>query len=93
MLSDALTDYWWVLLPLLYFAVLMVLIRRGLWATVGQMVLVASLCAMILYLPFSRAPMSYVLAVLTVINFLLFVRVNVQLPWRGRGRHARATES
>jgi hypothetical protein len=88
MLSNAWSDYWWVLLPLLYFAVLIVLIRRGLWATVGQVVMLAFLCELILYLPFSHPPMSYVLAVLTVVNLLLFVRVNVRLPWKGR-----ATES
>ncbi|MCV7170447.1 hypothetical protein H7I41_11025 [Mycobacterium manitobense] len=92
MLTDVWTDYWWVLLPLLYFAVLVVLIRRGLWATVGQMVMLGSLCALILYLPFSHPPMSYVLAVLTVLDLLLFVQVNLQPLSRGRGRHSGAAE-
>jgi len=91
MLSEVWNDYWWVLPPLLYFAVLIVVIRRGLWATVGQVIMLAFLCESILYLPFSHPPMSYGLAVLTVLNLLLFVRVNVRLPWRGGARHG--TES
>ncbi|WP_155942976.1 hypothetical protein [Mycobacterium sp. 141] len=66
-------DYWWILPPLLYGALLVFVIRRGLWETVGRKILLAAICVFILLIPATRWAQGYPFAVLTVINLLLYV--------------------
>jgi hypothetical protein len=65
-------EYWWILPVLLYFILLAVVIRRGMWATVGEKIYWAAMCVLILVIPSRPAPSSYVLAVLVVLNLLIY---------------------
>ena len=66
-------DYWWILASLAYVARLVFVVRRGTWETLKPFLLV-TICVFILCLPFEHPPLSYVNAVLTVVNLLLFVQ-------------------
>jgi hypothetical protein len=68
-----LSELWWILPPLLYLILLVVLMRRGLWQTVGRNILLAGICVFILLIPSSRWADGYPFAVLTVANLLLYV--------------------
>lgn len=69
-----LAEYWWILPVLSYFIALVVVIRRGTWATAGQKIYWATICALILWLPTRPEPSSYVLAVLIVVTLLIYKR-------------------
>jgi hypothetical protein len=66
--------YWWILLPLSYLILLVVLVRRGRWETTGTKVMLATTCALTLFLPFMHRPLSYATAVLIVISVLILFR-------------------
>lgn len=68
-----LAEFWWILPGLLYFVLLIVLMRYGLWEKVGRKVLLAAICIFILLIPSARWAGGYPFAVLTVLNLLLFV--------------------
>lgn len=68
-----LDEYWWIL-PGLLFILLAVVIRRGMWATVGQKIYSATICVLILLIPTRPSPSSYLLAVLVVLNLWLYKR-------------------
>ena len=72
---DNLAQFWWIVPGLAYFILLAILMRRGLWATVGWKIHVAAICVFILLIPSARWADGYPLAVLTVLNVLLFVAV------------------
>lgn len=65
-------EYWWILPVLLYFIVLAVVMRRGMWATAGQTIYWITLCVLILLIPTRPTPSSYVLAVLVVLNLWIY---------------------
>lgn len=65
--------YWWILPGLLYATLLLFVMRRGLWQTVGRKVLLVSICVFILLIPSMRWAEGYPFAVLTVANLLLYV--------------------
>jgi hypothetical protein len=69
-----LVDYWWIPVAILYPLLLAVVIRRGLWATRGEQIYWANTCVLVLWLPTRPEPSSYVLAVLIVLNLLLYRR-------------------
>jgi hypothetical protein len=69
-----LAEFWWILAVILYFVLLAVVIRRGLWATVGEKIYWATTCVLILTLPTTPEPSSYFLAVIIVLNLLLYRR-------------------
>ena len=68
-------EYWWILPALSYFVLLAVVARYGKWATVGRKILLASICVFILTIPSSPWGHGYPMAVLTVINLLLYIAV------------------
>ena len=65
-------EYWWILPVLLYFILLAVLMRRGMWATVGQKIYWVTICVLILVIPTRPSPSSYVLAILVVLNLWIY---------------------
>ena len=67
-------EYWWILPPLLYLVLLLAVIRYGRWKTTGRTFLFASMCIIVLIIPFLNPPGSYVNAVLVVLNLSLFFR-------------------
>lgn len=69
---NTLGEYWWILPVLLYFILLAVVMRRGMWATVGQKIFWITICVLILLIPTKPKPSSYVLAVLVVLNLWLY---------------------
>jgi predicted anti-sigma-YlaC factor YlaD len=70
--------YWWILPPLLYLILLVVLVRRGMWETTGTKIMLATTCALILFLPFMHRPLSYATAVLIVISVLILFRAIIK---------------
>jgi hypothetical protein len=68
-------EYWWILLVLSYFIVSVVVMHRGLWATVGQKIIVSTIYVFILILPTMHPPSSYVTAVGIVLNLLIYQRM------------------
>lgn len=74
MLKDWWIGYWWILPPLLYLIFLGIVIRLGMWPTVGRKILLASICVFILLIPSTRRwAQGYPFAVLTVLNLLVFI--------------------
>lgn len=71
MLKDV-SGYWWILPVVLYFVLLTVVMRRGMWATVGQRIYWVTICVLILIIPTRPTPSSYVLAVLVVLNLGIY---------------------
>lgn len=67
-------EYWWILPPLLYLILLVVLIRRGMWERTGIRIMFATTCLLILLLPSMHRPFSYVMAVLIVLSLLILFR-------------------
>lgn len=65
-------EYWWILPVLLYFIVLAIVMRRGLWATVGEKIHWITLCVLILIIPTKPSPSSYLFAVLVVVNLVIY---------------------
>jgi predicted ABC-type exoprotein transport system permease subunit len=65
-------EYWWILPVLLYFVLLAVVMRRGMWATVGQNIYWVATCVLVLLIPTKPSPSSYVLAVLVVLNLWIY---------------------
>ncbi len=63
---------WWILPGLLYAILLIVVMRRGLWATLGQRIYWIGTCILVLLIPTKPAPSSYVLAVLVVFNLWVY---------------------
>jgi hypothetical protein len=68
-------EYWWILLALLYVVVSVVVMRRGIWATVGQKIILSTIYVLILVLPAMHPPSSYVTAVGIVLNLLIYQRM------------------
>jgi hypothetical protein len=68
-------EYWWILLALLYVVVSLVVMRRGMWATVGQKMILSTTYVVILVLPAMHPPSSYVVAVGAVLNLLIYQRM------------------
>lgn len=66
--------YWWILAAFLYGILVVVLIRYGNWETIGPKFILATICALILLVPFMHPPINYIAAPLIVINLLLFFR-------------------
>lgn len=60
---------------LLYAVVSLVVMRRGMWATVGQKIILSTIYAFILILPTMHPPSSYVVAVGIVLNLLIYQRM------------------
>lgn len=65
-------EYWWILPVALYCILLAVVMRRGMWATVGQKIYWITICVLILIIPTRPSPSSYLLAVLVVLNLGLY---------------------
>ncbi|MCV7282819.1 hypothetical protein H7J88_24595 [Mycolicibacterium flavescens] len=70
---EYLAQYWWILLGLLYTILLVFLMRRGLWESVGRKILLAAICVFILLIPSTRWAGGYPFAALVVLNLLTFV--------------------
>jgi hypothetical protein len=70
---ENLIAYWWILPGLLYGTLLLFVMRRGLWQTVGRKILLVAICVFILLIPSMRWAQGYPFAVLTVANLLLYV--------------------
>jgi len=68
-------EYWWILLPLLYLILLMVLIRQ-LGPRTASKIIFATDCVIILMLPtpLMRPPGNYVTAVLVVLTLWMLFR-------------------
>lgn len=64
-------EYWWILPPLLYAALLLILVRRGFWEGAGRNIVLAVSCVLILLVPTMDSPASYVTSVLTVLSLLV----------------------
>lgn len=67
-----LDNYWWILPVVLYFILCAVVMRRGMWATVGQKIYWVTTCVLILLIPTRPSPSSYVFAVLVVLNLWIY---------------------
>lgn len=65
-------EYLWILPGLLYFVLLAVVMRRGMWATLGQNIYWIATCVLVLLIPTKPPPSSYVLAVLVVLNLWIY---------------------
>lgn len=74
MLKDV-SGYWWILFAVLYVILCMVVMRRGLWSTVGQKIMLTTIYALILLVPALHPPASYVLAVGIVVDLLIYQRM------------------
>ena len=68
-------EYWWILPILAYAIVSVVVMRRGLWATAGQKIVLSTIYVLILVLPTMHPPSSYVVAVGTVLDLLIYQRM------------------
>lgn len=64
-------DYWWIL-PIVFFILLAVVMRRGMWATVGEKIYCVAICVLILVIPTRPSPSSYLLTVLVVLNLAIY---------------------
>lgn len=65
-------EYWWILPVALYCILLAVVMRRGMWAAVGQKIYWITICVLILIIPTKPSPSSYLLAVVVVLNLGLY---------------------
>lgn len=63
-------EYWWILPPLMYAVLIIILIRRGMWEGAGRNTVLAVSCVLILLVPTMDPPTSFVIAVLIVISLL-----------------------
>lgn len=68
--------FWWILTALLYIILFLVFVRYGKWERTGPKFLFATICVLILLIPFMNPPISYFAAVFIVIDLLILVRVN-----------------
>lgn len=74
MLKDV-SWYWWILFAVLYVILSVVVMRRGMWPTVGQKIMLTTIYALILFLPALHSPASYILAVGIVLDLLIYQRM------------------
>lgn len=75
MLKDLFVGYWWILFALVYVIMCVVVMRRGMWSTLGQKIMLTTIYALILLLPALHPPASYILAVGIVLDLLIYQRM------------------
>lgn len=74
MLKDV-SGYWWILFAVLYVILCAVVMRRGMWSTVGQKIMLITIYALILLLPALDPPSSYIMAAGIVLDLLIYQRM------------------